>query len=125
MHYHSYEKTWLRRYAALYGAPAGFAARMEEALFDLYYKGVRAALRLPLYSYSIKKVADHVGFRWRNPESGSAWSIVQYQKARQARDPAERARILKEITDYNADDLLAMRAVWRWMLAEGPKPHCG
>jgi uncharacterized protein len=125
VHYHNYEKVWLRRYVELYGAPTGFRERMEEALFDLYYRGVRAALRLPLYSYSIKKVADFVGFRWRNPESGSAWSIVQYQRARESRAPAERDRIIREIEEYNADDLLAMRAVWRWMRAEGPKRHCG
>jgi len=125
VHYHNYEKVWLRRYLELYGAPASFRERMEEALFDLYYRGVRAALRLPLYSYSIKKVADFVGFRWRNPESGSAWSIVQYTRARESRDPGERGRILREIEEYNADDLLAMRAVWRWMRAEGPRRHCG
>jgi uncharacterized protein len=125
VHYSPYEKTWVRKYVARYGAPAGFLERMEEALFDLLYRGVRRCVRLPLYSYSVKKVADFVGFRWRNPGSGSVWSIVQYERARASGDPTERARIVREIEEYNGDDLLAMRAVWRWMLAEGPKAHCG
>ena len=125
VHYSSYEKTWVRNYAATYGAPEGFLERMEEAFFDLLQRGVRRCVRLPLYSYSVKKVAGLAGFHWRNPDSGSVWSIVQYQKARASSDPAERARILREIVDYNADDLLAMRAVWRWMLEQGPKERCG
>lgn len=119
VHYHSYEKVWVRKYLELYGAPAGFAERMEAALFDLYYKVVRKAVRLPLHSYSIKKVAQWVGFRWRNPESGSAWSIVQYQQARASRDAAERARLIGEIVSYNQDDLEAMRRVWKWFAAHG------
>jgi uncharacterized protein len=125
VHYSPYEKTWVRKYAEVYGAPEGFLARLEEALFDLLHKGVRRSVRLPVYSYSIKRVADFAGFSWRNPASGSVWSIVQYQRARACSDPAERTRLLGEIEDYNADDLLAMRAVWRWMLKEGPRPHCG
>ena len=124
VHYSPYEKTWVRRYATLYGAPAGLPERLEEAFFDLL-GGVRRCVRLPLYSYSIKQVAALAGFRWRNPNSGSVWSIVQYQKARASGDPAERARLLREIAEYNADDLLAMRAVWLWMLQDGPKDLCG
>jgi uncharacterized protein len=125
VHYSPYEKTWVRSYATTFGAPPGFLARMEEALFDLLHRGVRRSVRLPVYSYSVKKVAAFAGFSWRNPASGSVWSIVQYQKARASQDPAERARLVREIEVYNADDLLAMRAVWRWMLKEGPKAPCG
>ncbi len=125
VHYSPYERTWVRKYASTYGAPPGFLERLDEALYDLLYRGVRRSVRLPLYSYSVKKVADFVGFRWRNPASGSLWSIVQYARARACGDTAERARLLREIEEYNADDLLAMRAVWRWLLAEGPKEHCG
>jgi uncharacterized protein len=125
VHYSPYEKTWVRNYVKAHGAPAGFLERMEEALFDLLNRGVRRSVRLPVYSYSIKQVARLAGFEWRNPDSGSVWSMVQYQKACASRDPAERARIVCEIEEYNADDLLAMRAVWHWLLREGPKGHCG
>ena len=125
VHYSPYEKTWLRNYAATFGAPDGFLERIKHRLFDLLHRGVRRSVRLPLYSYSIKQVAKLAGFRWRNPDSGSVWSIVQYQKARASADPEERARRVREIEEYNADDLLAMRAVWRWMQREGPRTPCG
>ena len=34
-------------------------------------------------------------------------------------------RIPITIADSNAEELLAMRAVWRWMLDQGPRGHCG
>ena len=119
------EKTSVRHYAATYGAPEGFLERMEEAFFDLLARGVRRSVRLPLDSDSVREVAGYAGFRWRNPDSGLARSTVLYPKTRASADPAERERILREIVDCNADDLLAMRAVWRWMLEQGPKGHCG
>jgi len=120
VHYTHYEVTWVQRYLAHYGASERFARRFPPALWDLHKHGVVPAVRLPLRSYSIKQVAPWVGFEWRNPDSGSQWSIVQYRKVKQTRDPAERTRLLQELADYNEDDLLAMRAVWRWLEEHGP-----
>ncbi len=77
-------------------------------------------MRLPLRSYSIKYVAPWMGFEWRNPEAGSEWSLAQYHRARHAETEAERERLLAEVSDYNADDLWAMRAVWGWLRENGP-----
>ena len=79
------------------------------------------SLRLPLRSYSINKFAALLWFRWRNPDSCSEWSVAELARARASADPAERARILAGIAQYNEDDLLAMRAVWHWMMREGPR----
>jgi uncharacterized protein len=121
VHYAAYEKTWVRKYAELFGAPAGFVERMDEALWDMLYGAVLKWVRLPLRSSSIKQVAPYAGFAWSDPESGSLWSVVRYRRAMAARDPAERARLLEPIVRYNADDLRAMRAVWRWIEREGPR----
>jgi uncharacterized protein len=115
VHYASYERDWVKKYLERYGAPAGFRERIEGALFDLLRGFIKKHLRLPLYSYSIKRVAPWIGYRWRNPESGSIWSVLQYYRARATQDPAERRRILDEIVRYNEDDLWAMRAVWKWL----------
>ncbi len=121
IHYASYEHTWVKKYAERFGAPAGFLQRMERALWDLYQRGIVPWVRLPLRSYSIKHVAPHAGFEWSDHESGSLWSVVQYQKAMATRDPAERRGLLDSIARYNADDLRAMRAVWRWIEREAPR----
>lgn len=120
VHWHQYELTWVERYLRTYGAPEPQASALRDRRrwFDLH-GAVDRWVRLPLRSYSIKFVAPWMGFRWRNPESGSEWSVAQYHRARESRDPAERERLLAAVAEYNADDLLAMRAIWRWLEREG------
>ena len=125
VHYSACEKATVQAYASACGAPVGFLEHLEEAFFELLSRGVQRAVRLPLDSCSIRQVAGLAGFRCRSPQPGPAGSIGQYQKARASADPVERARILREIADSNAEDLLAMRAVWRWMLEQGPREYCG
>lgn len=122
VHWHDAEVTWIKRYLQRHGAPDRFARHMLKpgTMFDLH-RAVDQSLRLPLRGYSAKKVAAFVGFRWRNPDSGSQWSVERFTRARATTDPAERAQILADLAEYNADDLWAMQAIWRWMLEHGPK----
>ena len=116
VHWDHYEPLWVRRYADRYGAPEGFLERMNAACFDLKRVLDRCA-RLPLRSYSIKHVARWMGFAWRNPESGSEWSTARFHRACETADIAERAELLRGLGEYNEDDLLAMRTIWRWLAA--------
>ena len=119
------ERSTVRAYAAACGAPAGFLARLEEALFELLSRGVRRALYVPPDRCSIRQLAHGAGFRWRAPVPEPAGPLDRYRRARAGTDPAERERILRGIADSNAEHLLAMRAVWRWMLERGPREYCG
>jgi hypothetical protein len=125
VHYSPREPAAARACAAAHGAPAGFLDRLEEAFFELRSRGVRSALRLPPESCSIRQVACLAGFRWRGPRPDPAWSSGRHPGAAASADPVERARVLRELADSNAETLLAMRAVWRWMLEQGPREHCG
>jgi len=120
LHWDASEPLWIRRYAERLGAPPGFAERLLGACLDLK-RELDRCVRLPLRSYSIKHVAPWMGFEWRNPEAGSEWSLARYHRARQAESDAERERLLAEVAEYNADDLWAMRAVWRWLREKGPQ----
>lgn len=125
VHWHDSEPLWIRRYLKRYGAPAPLEQhwRSSASFVDLH-RVLDRSVRLPLRSYSVKWVAPFAGFAWRNPEAGSEWSVAQFHRARESRDAAERERLLAAIAEYNADDLLAMRAVWRWLDAHGPAaPH--
>jgi hypothetical protein len=115
----------VRACAARHGAPPGLLLRLEEALFDLLSRGVRRAVRLPAGACSIRQLAALAGFRWRRPPAGPAGSAGRHRKALAGSDPVGRSRILAESADANAEKLLAMRAVWRWMLEQGPREHCG
>jgi predicted RecB family nuclease len=119
------ERASVQACAAAYGTPAGLLARLEEAFFELLSRGVRRAVRLPLDPCSIRQVAGLAGFRWRSPRPGPAGSISKYLEAQASADPVEQARIVQALADSNAEELLAMRAVWRWMLEQGPREYCG
>jgi uncharacterized protein len=119
VHYAEYERTWLDRYIQREGDPEGTGRRIRDALFDLR-AALQRAVVLPLRSYGIKSVAQHLGFRWRNPDAGSQWSTVQYMRARVTGDPAERHRLFASIAEYNEDDQRAMRHVWEWLERSAP-----
>lgn len=119
VHYDQYERVWLERYVERHGAPAGLADRLLGGLFDLC-AALKGSAVLPVPSYSIKRVAGFLGFAWSDADMGSQWSVAQYEKARATPDPAERERLFERLRRYNADDLAAMRHLWRWMEREGP-----
>lgn len=121
VHWHSYEIQWVKHYLDVHGAPDRLRRVLSDGrhFFDLH-RVVDRCLRLPLRSYSIKFVAPWMGFDWRNADSGSEWSIAQFHHARLTASAAERDARLAAIAEYNADDLLAMRAVWRWIEANEP-----
>ncbi len=116
VHWHDAEPMWLDRYITRLGAPAAFVQRIRApgACFDLH-RALDRAVRLPLRSTSIKFVARWLGFKWSNPDADAAWSTAQAHRARETRDPVERARLLAQVASYNADDLWAMRVVWNWL----------
>jgi uncharacterized protein len=120
VHWHNAEPMWLDRYIARHGAPAEFVARMRApgALLDLHHR-LERSVRLPLRSTSVKFVAPWLGFQWSNPNADAAWSTAQLHRARATDDAAERERLLDEVARYNADDLWAMRVVWRWLERHG------
>jgi predicted RecB family nuclease len=120
VHWHQAEPMWIERYLARHGAPAAFVDRMRApgALFDLH-RALERAVRLPVRSTSIKSVARWLGFEWSDPEADAEWSIARLHRARASREPAERERLLAEVARYNADDLWAMRTVWKWMQSSG------
>src|SRR5262249_49857043 len=120
VHWHDSEPMWIERYIERLGAPDEFVTmiRRPGAFCDLHHQLDRS-VRLPLRSTSIKHVAPWLGFAWANPDADAAWSTAQVHRARESADPTERERLLAEVARYNADDLLALRVVWRWMAAAG------
>jgi len=124
VHWHHAEPMWIDRYIARHGAPTEFVERMRApgALFDLHHR-LERCVRLPLRSTSVKFVAPWLGFQWSNPDADAAWSTAQLHRARATDDASERARLLDEVARYNADDLWAMRVVWKWLEGHsGPTP---
>jgi predicted RecB family nuclease len=110
-YYSPYERTAYKKLAAKY--PSVCSVSDVEALFaspvvvDLYSNVVRKSTEWPLYDQSIKTLAQHLGFRWRDAHPSGAASIEWYNRWVESGDPAIKKRIL----DYNEDDCLATGVV--------------
>jgi uncharacterized protein len=112
VHYSRYERTEYRKLAGKYPDVAG--PEEIEALFsqpralDLYSDVVRPGSEWPTHDFSIKSLAKHCGFSWRDVDPSGASSIEWFDQWAKTGDPRLRQRLL----DYNEDDCLAMRVVW-------------
>jgi predicted RecB family nuclease len=111
VHYSKYERTEYRRLAGKY--PQVATQQEIEVLFsppralDLYLDVVKPVSEWPTYDFSIKSLAKHCGFSWRDADPSGASSIEWFDRWARTRDPRFRQRLLA----YNEDDCRAMRVV--------------
>jgi predicted RecB family nuclease len=110
-YYSKYERTIYRKLREKY--PNVCSADDIEVMFDparsvdLYYDVVQKATEWPTRDFSIKTVAKHLGFAWRDSHPSGAASIEWFHRWVESSDPAIRQRIL----DYNEDDCRATRVL--------------
>jgi predicted RecB family nuclease len=112
MYYYSpYERTTYRKLQRRY--PSVCSADDIEALFsagravDLYTDVVRGKTEWPTRDYSIKTLAKHLGFSWRDTDPSGAASIEWYEQWLKTKD----ARVKERILAYNEDDCRATRVL--------------
>jgi uncharacterized protein len=110
-YYSKYERTIYRKLRNKY--PDVCAEDELEALFDpasatdLYFDVVLKATEWPTRDFSIKTLAKHLGFSWRDTHPSGAASIEWFHRWVETRDQSIRQRIL----DYNEDDCRATRVL--------------
>ncbi len=109
MYYYSkYERTQYRLLASRY--PDVASGEEIEWFFDstrsvdLYYDIVIKHTEWPTYNYSVKTLAQYLGFKWRDPNPSGAASIQWFNEWCENKSP----KTLQRILDYNEDDCLAM-----------------
>jgi uncharacterized protein len=110
-YYSRYERTTWRKLQKKY--PEAASADDIEQVFgadttiDLYDDVVMSKSEWPTRDYSIKTLASHLGFTWRDPTPSGTASIEWYHQWLATGDTAVRQRIL----EYNEDDCRAMRVL--------------
>ena len=110
-YYSKYERTAYKKLAEKY--PGVCTVAEVETLFalpamvDLLYDVVVKSTEWPTYDRSIKTLAQHLGFQWRDAHPSGAASIEWFHRWIESGDPAIRQRIL----DYNEDDCVATGVV--------------
>lgn len=114
VHWHHYEQVRLRTYMDRYGDPDGVAARVQANLLDLL-PITQNSLALPLPSYSLKLVEKYAGYERKMDEYGGDWAMAKYIEATETKDSNQRDQVLKQILDYNREDLEATWAVLKWL----------
>jgi uncharacterized protein len=111
VHYSRYERTEYRKLVTRY--PDVATPEEIEALFappralDLYVDVIKPHSEWPTHDFSIKSLARHCGFKWRDVDPSGASSIEWFDRWARTGDPRLRQRLL----DYNEDDCRAMRVV--------------
>ena len=106
-YYSKYERTAYRKLQQRF--PDVCPAEEVEALFrqprsiDLYCDVVTKATEWPTRNHSIKTLAKHLGFAWRDLDPSGAASIEWYNRWVETEDRT----ILQRIVDYNEDDCIA------------------
>ncbi len=83
------------------------ALMLAPRAFDLYHHAVRPHTEWPTRDYSIKSLAKHLGFRWRDKNPSGAASIEWFQQWL----ASGRSEDLERILVYNEDDCRAMEVV--------------
>ncbi len=76
-------------------------------VIDLYSDIVKKYTEWPTYSYSVKDLAQYLGFCWRDETPSGAESIEWYHRWLEL----ERLEIKERILQYNEDDCIAMKVL--------------
>jgi predicted RecB family nuclease len=114
VHWHAYERTYLWKYIQRYGDADGVAARVLANLLDLF-KITKESVILPVPSFSLKVIEQHVGYKRKQEEFGGQWAMAKFIEATETCDEAKRQQLMSEILAYNQEDLDAMWAVFGWL----------
>lgn len=116
-HYAAYEQTALKKLMSLHGTREAEVDNLLRAqkLVDLY-KVVREGIRVSEPRYSIKNI-EHFYLESRTGDVKNAGaSIVYYEKWKETADP----QLLKDIEDYNYDDVRSTYELRQWLLTLRP-----
>ncbi len=111
-HWHSYERTHLRRLAERYALPEDRLEAILGSMRDLYKDAV-SSFAFPTYSRRLKDIAHHIGYEWTHPDVDAMESIALYLQY--AEDPSGNKENIQKIMDYNEDDCRATMLVKDWL----------
>jgi len=120
-HYSSHERTTIKKYAERYemenDETVSWLLGDTSPLFDMQ-RPVTDNLILPLQGYGLKDICKHpdlVNFQWEDADSGSQWSVVQFNNFLNEKDAIKKELLKKEILGYNRDDVIATRRLEQWL----------
>ncbi|ERN41150.1 RecB family nuclease, putative, TM0106 family [Rubidibacter lacunae KORDI 51-2] len=109
-HYSQYEIDAILRLAELYATPRDRVELLLARCADLHHQVV-STVTLPVESYSLKALAQWLGFRWRDADASGEQSVCWYDRWLTTGD----RRLLEAIRRYNEDDCRATHRLKTWL----------
>lgn len=110
-HFSEYEVETIKRLGNLYGTPATEIQSILSRLVDVHQSVIKYTI-LPVESYSLKSVANWLGFQWRDRGVGGDQCICWYDQWLKSGDRTRLDAILR----YNEDDCRATRHLKDWLV---------
>ncbi|MDJ0692616.1 MAG: TM0106 family RecB-like putative nuclease [Xenococcaceae cyanobacterium MO_188.B32] len=110
-HFSEYEVDAIKRLARLYGTPKTEIKILLSRLVDLHHL-VTESIVLPVESYSLKSLANWIGFEWREQGASGEQSVCWYDRWLKTSDRSSLTSILR----YNEDDCRATRYLKDWLV---------
>ncbi|GAB4528459.1 MAG: TM0106 family RecB-like putative nuclease [Pleurocapsa sp.] len=110
-HYSEYEIDTIKRLTKLYQTPKNTTQQLLSRLIDLHEK-VTESVILPVESYSLKAIANWMGFYWREANGSGDQSVCWYDRWLTTSDRS----LLEAILSYNEDDCLATLQLKDWLV---------
>ena len=110
-HYSEYEVDTIRRLGALYNTPTQITEQLLARFVDIHHAVVTSVV-LPVESYSLKSLANWLGFGWRDSQASGEQSVCWYDQWMKSGDHA----LLEAILRYNEDDCRATYVLKDWLV---------
>lgn len=110
-HFSEYEVETIKRLGKLYKTPPKQIERLLSRFVDLHARVITCVI-LPVESYSLKSLANSLGFHWRDPGMGGDQCVCWYDQWLKTSDRTFLASILR----YNEDDCRATFHLKNWLL---------
>lgn len=108
-HYGRYEHQVVSELTSRYGISQKALTKFGE-MIDLGKTAQRSVI-FPTQFYSLKDLAKYLGFHWRHAEASGINSVKWYQDWRAKKSAPSGKKMLKDILEYNEDDVIATRVL--------------
>jgi predicted RecB family nuclease len=110
-HWHSYEKTNIIKYFSKFEIDSNNYT-IDNRLIDIYKEFTNNWI-FPVTSLSIKDIAKHLGYNWKQSNFDGRLAITKYLEFLKYKFRQE--EIKQEIIEYNKDDIQALIHVFDWL----------
>lgn len=110
-HYGWSEIDVFRSLTKKYNTSAEVLANIEEQSIDILGR-LREAVIFPLSFYSLKDIAQFLGFRWRHEDASGLNSVLWYEEWLKSGNKDA----LKDVVEYNEDDVRATWVLQQWAI---------